>query len=429
MPFIATTATKKILKLKKRIRAVQGGSSASKTISILLVLIDKAQRDKTATVTSIVSESMPHLRRGAMRDFLNIMRAHEYFDEDRWDKTNSIYTFETGSIIEFFGADSSAKVHGPRRDRLFINEANNIDYETFSQLELRTKEFIMLDWNPSNEFWFYEELLGKRDDVDHIILTYLDNEALDINIKMALEKRQHNKSWWRVYGMGLLGQLEGLIYTNWKTLEKVPHEARLIGYGLDFGYNDPSVIVGVYYWNNSYIVDEELYAAGFNNRQIADTLTMLPRSTIVADSAEPKSIDELKLYKLAVMPSPKGKGSVNAGISFIQSLQLWITKRSVNTIKDFRNYMWQRDDDGKILNAPEHPFSHGPDAVRYGLTPKMVMRTVETSVEAVKKASAILDALPTRPFPAGTPGVYRKDDQRPLPGTSVVKGFPLRGNA
>lgn len=160
MSFTITTATKKVAALTKRIRALQGGTSASKTISALQVLIDKSQRDTTPKITSIVSESLPHLRKGAMRDFLNIMMTHNYFDEAKWNKTDSIYTFDTGSIIEFFGADQPAKVRGPRRDRLYMNECNNMAFETFEQLEVRTRDTIWLDWNPSNEFWFYTDVCG-----------------------------------------------------------------------------------------------------------------------------------------------------------------------------------------------------------------------------------------------------------------------------
>lgn len=162
MPYVITTATEKISKLKKRLRGIPGGTSAGKTIGTIEYLIDKAQRDTTPTLTSIVSESFPHLRRGAMRDWEKIMKEHRYFKEKNWDKTNSVYTYETGSKIEFFSVDQSEKVRGARRDRLFINEANNISFATFEELEVRTKEFVILDWNPTNEFWWYTEVIGKQ---------------------------------------------------------------------------------------------------------------------------------------------------------------------------------------------------------------------------------------------------------------------------
>lgn len=369
--FQITTATKKIQALQKRIRAVQGGTSASKTISILLLLIHEAQSDKKGTLTSIVSESIPHLKRGVIRDFKSIMQEHKYWTADRWNATDFIYTFETGSQIEFFSSDNGDKLRGARRDRLFINEANNVPFEAFNQLEVRTKEYIFLDWNPTIEFWFYTDLLNKRDDIDHIVLTYKDNEALDPGIIKALEQRRFNKSWWKVYGEGLLGEVEGKIYKDWQIIDEIPHEARLERRGLDFGYtNDPSCLVDIYRYNGGFILDEEFYQRGMTNQQIAEFIKSLPLSQVlvVADSAEPKSIDEIKTFGVNIIPAIKGQGSVNQGIQFIQGQRISMTKRSINLIKDYRNYIWQTDKDGKILNIPEHQYSHSMDAVRYGLS-------------------------------------------------------------
>ena len=370
MPYQLTTATKKIAALKKRIRAVQGGTSASKTVSIILYLIHLAQSDKTPTLTSIVSESFPHLKRGAMRDFLDIMETHKYFNPNRWNKSDYTYEFETGSKIEFFSADQPGKVRGPRRDRLFINEANNIPYETFDQLEVRTKNFIYLDWNPTNEFWFYTEVLGKRDDVEHIILTYKDNEALSQEIIDSIEQRRQKKSWWTVYGEGQLGEVEGKIYRDWEMLDEVPKFARLERYGLDFGYsNDPTAIVAVYYYQGGYILDEITFLKGLSNKQIADILNnQEARVLVVADSAEPKSIDEIKSYGINITPAEKGTDSVRNGIQLVQDQKIAITKRSTNVIKEYRNYLWDMDRDGHVLNIPEHQFSHSMDAIRYAIS-------------------------------------------------------------
>ena len=365
-----TTATRKIANLNKRIRAVQGGTSASKTISILLYLIHRAQSDTKPTLTSVVSESFPHLRRGAMKDFLDIMETHLYFEPKRWDKTNSVYTFETGSKLEFFSADQPGKVRGPRRDRLFMNEANNMPYETFDQLEVRTKEFIILDWNPTNEFWYYDQV-ANRTDVEHIILTYKDNEALGKTIVDSIEQRKERKGWWQVYGLGLLGEVEGKIYKDWQIVDEIDHHARLERYGMDFGYsNDPSSIIAIYYFNGGYILDEVLYQKGMSNKQLADTLLNQPQAMVIADSAEPKSIDEIKAYGVNVMPAEKGKDSVEHGIQLVQNQRISMTKRSVNLIKEYRNYLWETDKDGNIRvnpSVPEHTFSHTMDAVRYGL--------------------------------------------------------------
>lgn len=366
--FQQTTATKKLLKLRKRIRGIAGGTSASKTISILLWCIDRAQASKTPEVISVVSESFPHLKRGAIRDFLNIMEQHRYFKEKDWNKTDYTYQFPSGSKIEFFSADQPGKVRGPRRDILFINEANNISYETFTQLEIRTKKIIWLDWNPVSEFWWYTEMLH-RDDVDFKTLTYLDNEALDKRVVEAIEARKGNKNWWKVYGLGQLGEAEGRIYTGWEQVDEVPHEARLERYGLDFGYsNDPTAIVGIYYYNGGYILDEVTFRKGLSNKQIADILLNQDRSgLVIADSAEPKSIDEITSYGVSTIPSNKGQGSVLQGIQYVQQQRISVTKRSLNILKEYRNYLWETDKDGKIINTPEHPFSHAMDAIRYAM--------------------------------------------------------------
>ena len=362
-----TQATKKVMSLKKRVRAVQGGTSASKTVSIILYLIALSQSDKKPKLTSIVSESFPHLRRGAMRDFLQIMKEHKYFDDKLWDRTNYVYTFETGSQIEFFSADQPGKVRGPRRDRLFINEANNVPYETFDQLEVRTKDFIYLDWNPTNEFWFYDQV-ANRTDVEHTILTYKDNESLSQEIVAAIEQRKDRKGWWQVYGEGKLGEVEGKIYRDWQIIDDIDHHARLERYGLDFGYsNDPSALVAIYYFNGGYILDEIVFVKGLQNKQIADTILNQKQAMVIADSAEPKSIDDIKSYGVNIQPAEKGPDSVRNGISLVQEQRISVTKRSVNIIKEYRNYLWKTDKDGHILNEPEHTFSHSMDAIRYGL--------------------------------------------------------------
>lgn len=366
--FQQTTATNKIINLSKRIRGVSGGTSASKTISILLWLIDYAQTHP-GEVISVVSETFPHLKRGAIRDFLTIMQDHNYFIDSYWNKTDSIYNFETGTIIEFFSADQPQRVRGPRRDILFINEANNISYETYTQLEIRTKKIVWLDWNPVAEFWFYTEINGRRDDLDFLTLTYRDNEALDASIVKTIEARRQNKNWWRVYGEGQLGEAEGRIYTGWNIdMEAIPHEARLERYGLDFGYsNDPTAIVGIYRYNNAYILDEITYLKGLSNKNIYDVMQNLPRALIIADSAEPKSIDEIKKYGLNILPTSKGQGSVLQGIQFVQDQKVFVTKRSVNIIKEYRNYLWLTDKDGTIINEPQDFLNHTMDAIRYGL--------------------------------------------------------------
>lgn len=366
--------------MSKRIRAVAGGTSASKTISILLYLIARAQTDKKPTLTSVVSESFPHLRKGAMRDFLNIMQEHNYYKDQNWSKTDYTYTFETGSKIEFFSSDQPSKVRGPRRDRLFVNECNNVHKEAFEQLLIRTKEFCFADWNPVAEFYMYEEYIDKRDDVEFLILTYKDNEALDKEIVREIELRKNNKNWWLVYGLGQLGEAEGRIYTDWQIIDEVPHEAEIVRRGLDFGYSvDPTAIVDLYKYNGGYILSERLYRKGMRNNDIAAFLSNLeyPNTLVMADSSEPKSIDDISDHNISIVGVDKkgitGKSYLSYSIEYVQQQRISVTKNSTNLIKEYRNYLWMTDKDGKMLNEPTPMNDHALDAVRYafdGLRPR-----------------------------------------------------------
>lgn len=386
---IKTTATDKIFSLRKRIRGVSGGTSASKTISILLWCIQRAQQNQNELI-SVTTDFFPRLQKGAIRDFLGILEEHNYFKPDSWNKTDHIYTFETGSQIEFFSSDQSAKVRGPRRDWLFINEANTVAFETFRQLDVRTKKGVWLDWNPVQEFWWYTDVLPNFD-VDFLTLTYKDNEGLTKEQIQAIEAHQYNKSWWKVFGEGQLGDVEGKIYKDWQFIDEIPHEARLERRGLDFGYsNDPSAIVDVYYYNGGYILDEIVYQKGLSNKQIADIILNSPQTITVADSAEPKSIDEIKMYGVNIIPTVKGRDSVVQGIQFVQNQRISVTKRSLNLMKEYRNYLWETDKEGKILNEPIGIFNHCMDAIRYafdGMRPvneAVVYNTVLRNRERLK---------------------------------------------
>jgi len=379
--FKDTTATQRIFNLTKRIRAVAGGTSASKTISILVWLIDYGQTSNNEVMT-VVAESHPHLKLGAIRDFKNIMVSQGYWDDNSWNASNSTYTFPDKTILEFISFDKFGKAHGPRRDILFVNECNNLPYNIVDQLITRTKKVIWLDWNPTNEFWFYTEMKDKRDDIDFITLTYLDClEALDPNIVKEIESHKPNKGWWQVYGEGRLGELEGKIYKDWAIIDEIPHEARLERRGLDFGYtNDPTAIIDIYKHNNGYILDEVLCRKGMLNKDIADIIKNLDNCLTVADSAEPKSIDEIKSYGINIIGAKKQKKKfagmpqlgtnesyVKWSIGIVQEQRISMTKRSLNLIKAYRNYLWQTDKEGKVLNAPDHYLSDCMDAVRYGI--------------------------------------------------------------
>jgi phage terminase large subunit len=307
-----------------------------------------------------------------MRDFKNIMIAHGYWNDKSWNESSHTYTFPGKTILEFISFDKFGKAHGPRRDILFLNEANNLPYSIADQLITRTRKIVWMDWNPSEEFWFYTEMLNRRDDLDFISLTYLDNEALDDTTIKEIESHKHNKQWWQVYGLGQLGELEHKIYKNWQIINEIPHEAKLIRRGLDFGYSiDPTVLVDIYEYNGGYVIDEQLYQKGLSNKSIADFINNLSesRTLVIADSAEPKSIDEIGSYGVNIIPATKGQGSVLQGIQYVQGLKISLTSRSVKTIKAYRNYLFTVDKNGNVINIPNdsvHEWSNPMDAIRYG---------------------------------------------------------------
>lgn len=410
--FQDTTATKKIFSLSKRIRAVKGGTSASKTVSILVWLIDYCQINDSKLAT-VVSESYPHLSRGSMLDFENIMKDRGYWDDNAWHTTSHTYTFSTGSKIEFFSVDTYGKAHGPRRDVLFMNECNNLEYKIADQLITRTREIVWLDYNPTTEFWFDTEMLHVRNDIDYITLTYLDNEALDRTTIDEIESHKGNKQWWQVYGLGQLGEVEGRVFTGWQIIDEIPHEARLEGRGLDFGYsNDPTALVDIYKYNGGFILDERLYMKGLSNKQIADFILNCesPQVTVYADSSEPKSIDEIRSFGVNILPAQKGQGSVNAGIAFIQDQRVSITKRSINGIKEYRNYMWETDSTGRSINKPIDMFNHLMDATRYRL---------ETYWRTSFSGAGIVTVSPSRDLTES----YVADEDGRMPGYSPIKAL------
>jgi phage terminase large subunit len=364
-----TTAQKKIAQLKKRIRIIQGGTSSSKTFTILSFLIQYAIDNPNSEI-SVVSESIPHIKRGALKDFIKIMRWIGNFNEGNFNQSSLTYRFNKGSYIEFFSADQPDKLRGARRDILFINECNNVNFESFQQLNIRTKKFVYLDFNPTSEFWVHTELKDEPD-ADFIILTYKDNEALDKSIIDQIEKNREKaltstywSNWWRVYGLGEIGMLEGVIFSNWKQIDKVPSDARLIGIGLDFGYtNDPTAAVEVYTWNGQRILNELVYKTGMINSDIAK---VLPGNVpIYADSSEPKSIEEIRRYGKTIKGVTKGKDSINFGIQIMQSQEYLVTSNSTNLIKELRGYIWDTDKTGVRLNKPIDFNNHSIDAIRY----------------------------------------------------------------
>ena len=366
---IITTAIDKIEALQKRIKIIQGGTSAGKTYSVLAVLITKAA-SYARTEISIVAESIPHLRRGALKDFLKIMKENNRYFDERFNKSLLRYEFSNGSVMEFFSADDSSKLRGARRDVLYINECNNVTFESYNELAIRTKKEVYLDFNPANEFWVHTELKDEHD-ADFLILTYKDNEALDKSIIQQLERNREKAktstywaNWARVYLDGQIGMLEGVIFSNWKTIDNLPKDAKLIGIGLDFGYtNDPTAIIEIYNYNGQRILNELKYQTGMLNSDIAKEL---PKHVpVYADSSEPKSIDEIKRYGITIKGVTKGKDSINYGIDVMQRQEYLVTSNSVNLIKELRAYCWDTDKAGTRLNKPIDTNNHAIDALRY----------------------------------------------------------------
>lgn len=367
--FKRTTSINKILSLNGRIKIIQGGTSAGKTFGILPILIDKCAKEKGLEV-SVVAETIPVLRRGALKDFLKIMRwTNRYFD-DRFNKTLLRYDFANGSSIEFFSADDASKLRGARRDILYINECNNVTFEAYNELSIRTKKEVYLDFNPANEFWVHKELKDEPD-TDFIILTYKDNEALDESIVSQIEKNRDKAAtssywanWWRVYGLGEVGSLEGVVFTNWKEIDTIPKEAKLIGIGLDFGYtNDPTAAIEIYNYNGTRIINELVYRTGMVNSDIAK---ILPSGVIIyADSSEPKSIEEIRRQGKTIKGVTKGADSINYGIDVMQRQDYLVTKQSTNLIKELRSYCWDTDKQGQRMRRPIDHYNHAIDALRY----------------------------------------------------------------
>lgn len=368
------TFSKLVQAYAKRPRYIdsEGGTRSGKTYSALQLLILIVRNDRTPTVNSVVSESLPHLKRGAIRDFEEIMRNEGWWDEDAWNKTDKIYTFPNGAFIEFFGADSPGRVHGPSRFRLFLNEAQNIKWEVARQLFVRTRGVIIFDYNPTAPFWAHERI-KPREGCISIHSTYKDNPFLTAEQVAEIESNRGDRNWWRVYGEGLVGQLEGLIY-DCTTIDELPDNDGLVElYGLDFGFtNDPTACVKILAdtRKRELYLDQVIYQRGLLNRDIADRLEAygVPKrgACIYADCAEPKSIAELCSFGYNVKPCYKAS-KITEQIAFVQGFKLIITKRSLEALKECRGYVWQTDKDGNAINVPTPFNDHAMDAMRYGV--------------------------------------------------------------
>ena len=360
-----------------------GGTRSGKTFSILqtfiIALVEEVNNNRPATINSVVSESMPHLRRGAIRDFKQIMETEGLWEESRWNETQCTYTWQNGSILEFFSVDNAGKVHGSARDRLFINECQNIPYEIARQLFVRTRGQIVLDYNPTHSFWL-NEIIEARQNCITIHSTYLDNEFLTKEQIQEIEDNKNDANWWKVYGRGEVGTLDGLIY-DFELVDALPEKTEMDHLveiqGLDFGFtNDPTARVQVVADPRKKIlwVRQRCYRTHMQNKHIIQDLQedgVTKRMEIYADCAEPKSIADIKEAGFKVIPCDKNAPVKSDKLLFqLQWMQGWtlkVTKDSLNLINELRNYTWETDKDGKNLNQPIDKFNHLLDATRYCL--------------------------------------------------------------
>jgi len=357
-------------------KVIQGGMSASKTFSILEILVGYAESYPNSLI-SVVGMSYPHLSTGAIRDFTKIMKETNRWNPAQWNSTSHIYTFANGSVLEFLSVDKMS-ARGPRRDVLFVNEANGISYEVFMELAGRTRDFCIIDYNPSAKFWAHEELVEKmKDDTSFIILTYKDNEALSNreieNIEAHKPKNGEEPSnWWTVYGLGQIGSLEGNVYSGWveTSAEDIIAGGTLVRYGLDFGFsNDESALVAVYdLGDNKLGIIEKIFEKGILNSQYAlkfQKAGVDASVLIVADSARPEAIAEIKQAGYRILGADKNAGSVLRGIERVSEKQ--ILYFGDNLKREYLSYAWRKKRTGEIMDEVQDGNDHLLDALRYAV--------------------------------------------------------------
>lgn len=373
-----TTALEKIeatLFEPTAIKVIQGGMSSGKTFGILTLLISYAQTYKDSVIT-VIGLSYGHLKDGAVRDFRRILEEVNLWEPDKFNRSELTYYFDNGSIIEFRSVDKMG-AHGPRRDVLFVNEANGISYEVFDQLSSRTRDFSIIDYNPSAKFWAHELVEKRPEDTSFLVLTYKDNEALGsreiANIEAHKPKEGEEPSnWWIVYGLGQIGSLEGNVYSGWEEMdaEKIDAGGKLIRYGLDFGFsNDETALVAIYEMQDGKTgIIEKLYRKGLLNSQYAPLFRALgvdENILIVADSARPEAIAEIKAGGFRIIGADKSSGSVIRGIDRVSERQ--IVYSGDNLKREYLSYAWRKKRTGEILDEPQDGNDHLMDALRYAI--------------------------------------------------------------
>lgn len=374
-----TTAVKKITEALTEptfYKVIQGGQSAGKTYAIMWLLESYCGSYPNSIVT-VLGLTYDHLATGAIRDFKAIMRETGRWVDEWWNKTEKTYHFPNGSILEFKSVDRMTS-RGPRRDVLFVNEANGITYEVFKQMSNRTKDFTILDYNPSSKFWAHEELVEKQKDrTTFLVLTYLDNEAISAQERENIESNkpkpgEEPSNWWIVYGLGQIGSLEGNVYSGWELVGKsdILAKGKLVRYGLDFGFsNDETAMVAIYDMGDSKLgVVEVLYKKGMLPSQYANELkshNVDPNVLIVADSARPEIISEIKQAGWRIVGADKNPGSVLRGIERVSDRQ--ICYFGDNLRQEYLSYAWRKKRSGEILDEPQDGNDHLLDALRYGV--------------------------------------------------------------
>lgn len=373
MEFNTTNVYSRIIEAivnKCRLIILQGGTSSSKTYSSLQALITIALYSKEPYLISIVSESMPHLKKGVIRDFKKILG--DYWEESRWRKTDFIYTFPSGVQVEFFGADNGDKLRGSRRDILYINECNNVSKAAYDQLEPRTRKFVIVDFNPVEKFYIHKFVRMPK--VCYFKSTYLDaKHVLDQTTIDSIEsRRETDPNWWNVFGLGEIGTVEGRVFLSFTQIDCMPSAGSLF-YGQDFGFtNDPSALVQTCIIDKSIYFHELIYETGLLNAQLAQRYEIHGirkyYDEIFADGARPDIIADIHQHGYNVKGAPKGKDSVTLGIGKLNEYKIHWTKDSVNGIKEMRGYRYIQDKDGKYTNKPQEFDNHLMDACRYSVT-------------------------------------------------------------
>jgi len=345
----------------------KGGTGSGKTFDLMQFLIIMAMTTENKVIT-VVSESKPHLDIGAIRILKNVLKEKGIFRDVDFNISTSRWTAQTGTIIEFFSADRIDKALGARRDVLYGNEINSLKQEVWDELARRS-ELVLADFNPTSQFWL-ESWLANYDNTAIITSNYKDNPFLPDTERGRIEKRaSRDANFRRIHVECEYGVYEGLVFTDWQQCDTVPNYG-IVRYGLDFGYtNDPTALIRVVIASDGNYFDEMIYRTGMLNRDIVEMFKELNIKRnfdeIIADSSEPKTIDELRLAGYNVKPALKGPDSVNLGIDRLKSKPMFVTKRSVNLIKELRNYAWVSDKNGNPTNKPIDMWNHAIDAARY----------------------------------------------------------------